>query len=716
MSETAPNPGEPAAQERVDPPRAAARKLTRRRRWLYRMLSMTVVPLLLFGVLELVLRVAGYGYPTDFFLDGSRTERPGVLIENQEFNRWVFPGNLGDLPAPFPFVLPAVKPARTYRVFVLGESAALGYPEPSSSFARVLEVLLRARYPETHFEVVNTAMVVYMGNNEVVGPFGAAGVFGPYTPSTGVIRANLAVKRTRAGQLLDGLLHGLGKDNQEPRRWEGLSAFRNSHVTADDGRLPHIHANFRDNLRGICTAAAEAGVPAIVCTVPVNLKDCSPFGSAHAAGLAPEQAAAWERAYQDGVRLETGSKFAEALGRYEEAARRDDRFADLAFRQGRCLAALGKAEEARHSFVRARDLDSLRFRADATVNETIRAVVGEMAAGGVRLADAERAFKEASPQGIPGEELFLEHVHLNFAGNYLLARTVFRTVEDLASVSLGPQGKAAESLSERACAEQLAYTPWNELKVATKIREMLGTAPFTGQLDRVERAERWKVRVAGLQDQLQGPESHQKVLAQYERAIERSPEDWIVRFNYGQLLADSGAPAKARRQFGEVLERCRHSSAAHCQLAGLLVKAGRAEEAVPHYREALRTNGNYAEAHFGLARALADQGKTAEARAIFEERCRRAPDRAEALAVYGLFLLEIGQRDEARTRLTEALRCDPDHVMAHVHLGDVAIKQGKTAEAIEHYEAALRLRPEWPELTRYLARLRQGAAAEVPVP
>ncbi len=76
----------------------------------------------------------------------------------------------------------------------------------------------------------------------------------------------------------------------------------------------------------------------------------------------------------------------------------------------------------------ARDLDALRFRSDAAVNETIREVAAAQAGRGALLADAERAFDAASPAGGPGENLFLEHVHMNFAGNYLLARTVFETV------------------------------------------------------------------------------------------------------------------------------------------------------------------------------------------------------------------------------------------------------------------------------------------------
>ena len=65
----------------------------------------------------------------------------------------------------------------------------------------MLQAMLELRYPGTHFEVVNAAIVainsnvilpiardcaaasadiwvIYMGNNEVVGPFGAGTVFG----------------------------------------------------------------------------------------------------------------------------------------------------------------------------------------------------------------------------------------------------------------------------------------------------------------------------------------------------------------------------------------------------------------------------------------------------------------------------------------------------------------------------------------------------------
>ncbi len=713
-------PAKPAARLRGKP--------TGWRKWAYRLAAMTLVPALLLGVLELSLRIAGFGHPTDFFLDGTRTEGPGMCVDNPDFGRWVFPGSLERPPQPIPFAFAAVKPANTYRVFVLGESAAMGFPDPSFSFARVLEVMLRAAYPEKRIEVINTAMVainshvvlpiarqcvqrdpdlivVHLGNNEVVGPFGAAGVLGPYSPSRGVIHAHLAARTTRTGQLLDRLVQWLRPAGKSPRAWEGMAMFRNSHVPAGDSRLVSIHAQFRENLEDICRAGADAGVPVIVCTVPVNLQDCPPFASLHALGLAPERLDAWEKRYKEGVRLEGQKQFAEAARHYEEAAGVDDQFAELAFRRGRCAAALGKPAEAAGHFAQARDLDALRFRSDADINAAIRAVAG--AVDGTHLADAERAFAEDSPTGVPGEECFLEHVHMNFHGNYLLARTVFQTLMRLAPRAPGSPAADMPPL-EPACAELLGYTEWAEFNTKSYIQKMFEKSPFADQLDHAERNARWKARVNALQTGLQKGGLKQ-ALTRAEKAVQTAENDWMLRMNYGQLLTTSGDLWAAEEQFEAVLKSLRHSFAAHCKLGDIALKTGRTSAALDQYRQALQLSPDCSEATYGLARALAADGKIDEACALFEREVEKEPDRAGALVGLGVFLDRHGKPKEARARFQEALKLDPNHAPAHLRLGDLALKQGDPTAAREQYEAALRLRPEYPEAHDRLAKLRKGA-------
>ena len=106
----------------------------------------------------------------------------------------------------------------------------MGEPDPTFSFSRILDVMLASLYPDRRFEVINTGMatinshvvrqiaselnrvqpdivLIYMGNNEVVGPFGAGTVFGAYSPSLALIRLGIQLRSFRIGQLIDATVN-----------------------------------------------------------------------------------------------------------------------------------------------------------------------------------------------------------------------------------------------------------------------------------------------------------------------------------------------------------------------------------------------------------------------------------------------------------------------------------------------------------------------------
>ena len=72
--------------------------------WLLRLALMVGVPALLLGVTEGVLRLAGHGHPTSFFVASPRHE--GVLIENTKFAWRFLPPKLAR--ASQPTLLPAL--------------------------------------------------------------------------------------------------------------------------------------------------------------------------------------------------------------------------------------------------------------------------------------------------------------------------------------------------------------------------------------------------------------------------------------------------------------------------------------------------------------------------------------------------------------------------------------------------------------------------------
>src|SRR5271166_2422837 len=125
------------------------------RRWLSISAVAVLVPVLLLAVVEIGLRVGGVGNPTGVMRPCTIQGRP-AYCDNQYFAAPFFPP--GMYRSPRPYVIPASKAPGTYRIFVLGESVAWGDPDPTYGFARYLEVMLRERFPQVKFEVVNASI------------------------------------------------------------------------------------------------------------------------------------------------------------------------------------------------------------------------------------------------------------------------------------------------------------------------------------------------------------------------------------------------------------------------------------------------------------------------------------------------------------------------------------------------------------------------------
>ena len=263
-----------------------------------RLVAATLVPLFLLGVLELGLRVAGYGYSPRLFLPRTIGGEE-VLIPNEKFARRFFPPALARAPLSSA-MMAARKPVKTYRIFLMGESAAYGDPDSSFGVGRYLEALQDERYPGTDFEVVCVAItainshvilpiarecagndgdmwVVYMGNNEMIGPYGAGTVFGEKAPGLGFVRSTLALKTTRLGQLMDQLVTSLRGGSSAPESWAGIDMFSKNPLRHDDPNRLKAYENFKANLDDILSVGKKAGVPVILSTVASNLRDCSPF-------------------------------------------------------------------------------------------------------------------------------------------------------------------------------------------------------------------------------------------------------------------------------------------------------------------------------------------------------------------------------------------------------------------------------------------------------
>ena len=124
------------------------------------------------------------------------------------------------------------------------------------------------------------------------------------------------------------------------------------------------------------------------------------------------------------MRWEEAGNYAKAVESYENVMAIDDTFAELHYRMGRCLWALDQFGKARQSFVRARELETLRYRADDGINSAIREAARSMQSSGVYLADVEGAIAESeySPHRTAGKELALRMISMILMNRYKLIK------------------------------------------------------------------------------------------------------------------------------------------------------------------------------------------------------------------------------------------------------------------------------------------------------
>ncbi len=579
-----------------------------------RLTAATLIPLFLLGLVELGLRVAGYGYTTSYWRP-SKIDGRDYLIPNHTFTYRFFPPKLAR--APLHLRMLPKKPPHVYRVFVFGESAAWGDPEPSYSVGRQLEILLQERYPGTDFEVVTTAMtainshailpiarecarldgdlwIVYMGNNEMVGAYGAGTVFSSRAPPLGMVRAILALKATRIGQLLEALIRGMQRDGSVPDTWGGIDMFSKNQLRYDDpGRLT-AYENFRGNLEDMLRVGQEAGVPILLSTVASNLRDCAPFASLHKQELAAAQLAEWEMLFDQGNTLEAAGSYTAALNVYTKAAAIDPDFAELQFRLGRCHLALTNPVQAKAAFERARDHDALVVRADTRINEIIRGAAHRQTGGRVVLVDAAEMLAGSAPEGIPGRELFFEHVHFTFSGNYQLARLLAREVAERlpSQITASDQGAWVDM---NVCERQLAATLWDQHRIWKHVLERCSRPPFNAQSNHRENIVYYRNQMQQITARVNDM-TPQKDRELYEQALARTPDDNLLHARYAQYLEAMGFRSEAISECRRICELLPDLAWPYYTLGDLLVRAGRYGEAAQCFRRALKIRSDFTRA------------------------------------------------------------------------------------------------------------------------
>ena len=328
---------------------------------------------------------------------------------------------------------------------------------------------------------------------------------------------------------------------------------------------------------------------------------------------------------------------------------------------------------------------------------------------GVILVDAAAALATNSPDGIPGEELFYEHVHLNFAGNYLLAKLFAEAIARQlpASIRAGKEQWASAEFCDR----RLAVSVWDRHRVWQANFSRVSEPPFTGQLNDVPRAKRYMARLEKFRSQMDG-EAQEQARAMYREALDARPEDLSLRGNFAQVLGEFGDFAAAVKEQRRVCELLPQSPGAFHKAGLLLVRQNLMEPAAEQFKRALALRADYVPALNELGVILAQQQNAAAAERCFQSAIRINPGYVESYINLGFMRQSAGRMPEAAAQYREAARLQPEGPAAYFSQAFGLANERRSAEAVKLFRAAVWMNPTFWQ-ARYLLGVELALAEQV---
>ena len=673
------------------------------------MIALALPLLLVFG-LEIGLRLANYGFDPHLF-KLLRIGDENYYVQNDAFSYRFFPPQNARNPGIVR--MKAVKSPGTIRIFVFGESAAMGDPEPAYGPARYLESQLREKFPGTSFEVVNVAFtainshvivpiarecaqhdgdvwIVYMGNNEMVGPFGAATVFGRRAPPLPYVRFVTAVQAMRTGQWFTSLARKLQRGSApQLTSWGGMEMFLNNEIPPDSPLRENVYRNFDQNLNDILRAGTRAGAKILLNTMAVNLKDCPPFASLPAGDISASDRSQASNLLAQAAELEISKDLPGAENLYAQATQLDPRNADLQYRWGQCLLAQNNLSDARKHLQLACDDDALPFRTNSRLNNDIWVAALKFQNDGVRLFDAADYLANLNPDGLCGNETFYEHVHFDFDGSYRLGLAWAQQVEKMLPANLT---RHAGWLAKTDCDAQLGLSDWNRATIWDEMAERLQAPPFSTQTGNAQRVAGLKTRSRELRSEMN---TNDAALARqnFQLQISREPADFELLENYALFLQATGDLPDAIAEWRKVHELIPHDYLPYFQMGRFLDTEGQWTEGEADLRTAVKIHPSLTQGWFELGNVLALQQKFPEALTSYGVAHHQEPQDAQTVFRMGKVHAALNQPAEALACYQEAAKLNSADWQIHFQLGGTLDAANQLDEARQEFGAAARLNP-----------------------
>jgi tetratricopeptide (TPR) repeat protein len=588
-----------------------------------------LIPVLFFVSLELGLRWSEYRGNTDLFLKMTSLDNKYKIANPNFASRYFFYTTV--VPnAPAEAFL-TVKPENGFRVFVMGESSAAGYPYGFNGiFGRVVEDVLQDVMPDRHVEVVTVAMsainsytlydqvdevlaespdaiMIYTGHNEFYGALGVGsneslGSFPAF------VRFYLNIQNFKTFLYLRDQLTSIMKWIATSTASSGRSGsetlmqqvVRDQAITLDSPVYDLGKRQFRSNMSEILDKFNKAGVPVFLGSLASNLKDHRPFES-----IATDQHPA----------------------------------ADEVFNQARAAYEQGNFDRAKELFTYARDLDALKFRATTEFNEIIQGLAER---DGVYYVPVEEYLVEKSDNGIIGFDLMLEHLHPNSKGYFHIGMAFTKAVRD--ADFLGFTADVTRWQSEQDYYDRMYLSDFDRRVVDHRLMILTGSWPF------VKSGPGFRYN----NYQFQSPADSLAFLV-----VNQNLRWDAAKVKLSEIYLDQGRPDKMINEYRGLMRDQPFNDSPFLIIGQYLLDQGQLNEAEPYMLKAHEINAN-AYTYKMLGAIQVNRGNYAKGAELLEVSLSMNPNDAQALFNLSGAYAQVGDISKSLEIVNQLLAISPN--------------------------------------------------------
>jgi tetratricopeptide (TPR) repeat protein len=581
---------------------------------------------------------------------------------------------------------PQTKADNSYRIFCMGGSTTYGRPYfDEVSFCGWLRAYLQAAEPTRNWEVINAGgvsfasyrvtrlmnelkqyqpdlFIVYSGQNEFLEQRSYSGLI---DQPDWLVNLNASLSGTRVYTALAQLIEAVQPDSlQQAKARSQLSGEVDeilNHTIGpqsyqrDDALKQHILTHYRLNLLRMVRIAQSVDAGILFVQPAINLKDMSPFKSAHREGLDAATLQAWQSLYDRAGEHASAGDAAAALALYRKALALDNRHAELHYRMGQALFSLGRYAESEQAFQRAVEEDIAPLRMLGAMQRSVAEVAAEE---GVPLVDfpeiLRQAYREEYPHAVFGKEYFVDHVHTSMDGYRLLGLALF---DELVNAGIARPDSSWNAARREAVRESVIAS----LDPRDAGRSLVNLGKVLGWAGKFEEA-----------------------YDTFQRALEILGPHPAVYYGLASALYSLGKPEEAARYYQATLVLAPERHGVHAELARIFDEQGKADEAIEQCRAELELDPDNYHVHVALAEILEKQGNQAAALQHLQTALQLNPQQHRAHTALGLILKQQGNYQHAIQHFSAALRLEPGDSTAEENLQQLQGDHNKTGVADNH--------------------------------